>query len=277
MTRTGVDRVLKYAFELAVRRPRRKLTSATKSNGISVTMPYWDERVAAMAAAVPGGRRRQVPHRHPHGQLRPAPGLVRRRRRLQPLRRHPLRPRAGLRGHDRDRAERQHQSRAALPEPVRAGPRLGARHRRQGDREPDRPDLVRLDDARPPRPRGGRGGGAARDRAGARARAAEAPLTPDLGGSGTTVELGEEIAAEVARGAAAAAGATGAERARRALSDARRRPRRRDRPRAAGAAARRRAAAGRRAGAPRRTLAGAGRPPRRAARAQRRDRRLHRR
>jgi tartrate dehydrogenase/decarboxylase/D-malate dehydrogenase len=53
MTRTGVDRVLKFAFELARKRPRRKLTSATKSNGISITMPYWDERVAAMAKAYP--------------------------------------------------------------------------------------------------------------------------------------------------------------------------------------------------------------------------------
>ena len=49
MTRTGVDRVLKYAFELAQTRPRKKLTSATKSNGISITMPYWDERVVEMA------------------------------------------------------------------------------------------------------------------------------------------------------------------------------------------------------------------------------------
>lgn len=53
MSRTGVDRVLKYAFELAQQRPRRKLTSATKSNGISITMPYWDERVEAMAAKYP--------------------------------------------------------------------------------------------------------------------------------------------------------------------------------------------------------------------------------
>lgn len=53
MSRTGVDRVLKFAFELAQRRPRRKLTSATKSNGISITMPYWDERVAAMSKAYP--------------------------------------------------------------------------------------------------------------------------------------------------------------------------------------------------------------------------------
>jgi tartrate dehydrogenase/decarboxylase / D-malate dehydrogenase len=53
MSRTGVDRVLKFAFEEAMKRPRRKLTSATKSNGISITMPYWDERVAEMAKAYP--------------------------------------------------------------------------------------------------------------------------------------------------------------------------------------------------------------------------------
>jgi tartrate dehydrogenase/decarboxylase/D-malate dehydrogenase len=54
MTRFGVDRVLRYAFELAARRPRAKLTSATKSNGISITMPFWDERVEAIAAEYPG-------------------------------------------------------------------------------------------------------------------------------------------------------------------------------------------------------------------------------
>jgi tartrate dehydrogenase/decarboxylase/D-malate dehydrogenase len=54
MTRVGVDRVLDYAFELASRRPRRKLTSATKSNGISITMPFWDERVEEMAKRYPG-------------------------------------------------------------------------------------------------------------------------------------------------------------------------------------------------------------------------------
>ncbi len=48
-SRKGVDRILKFAFELARTRPRRKLTSATKSNGIAITMPYWDERFRAMA------------------------------------------------------------------------------------------------------------------------------------------------------------------------------------------------------------------------------------
>nr|WP_296765591.1 tartrate dehydrogenase [Rhodococcus sp. (in: high G+C Gram-positive bacteria)] len=56
MTRTGTDRILKYAFDLAQSRPARHLTSATKSNGISITMPYWDERVAAMAASYDGVR-----------------------------------------------------------------------------------------------------------------------------------------------------------------------------------------------------------------------------
>jgi tartrate dehydrogenase/decarboxylase/D-malate dehydrogenase len=56
MTRVGVDRVLRYAFELANSRPNRHLTSATKSNGIAVTMPYWDARVEAMAANYPDVR-----------------------------------------------------------------------------------------------------------------------------------------------------------------------------------------------------------------------------
>ncbi|MEU7774149.1 tartrate dehydrogenase [Micromonospora taraxaci] len=56
MTRVGVDRVLRFAFELASRRPKRHLTSATKSNGISISMPYWDERVAAMGERFPDVR-----------------------------------------------------------------------------------------------------------------------------------------------------------------------------------------------------------------------------
>jgi tartrate dehydrogenase/decarboxylase/D-malate dehydrogenase len=49
-TRRGTDRILRYAFELARSRPKKHLTSATKSNGIAITMPYWDERVKAVAA-----------------------------------------------------------------------------------------------------------------------------------------------------------------------------------------------------------------------------------
>ncbi|MBZ9894447.1 MULTISPECIES: tartrate dehydrogenase [unclassified Mesorhizobium] len=56
MTRIGVDRVLKFAFELAAKGKRKHLTSATKSNGISISMPYWDERVEEMAKAFPDVR-----------------------------------------------------------------------------------------------------------------------------------------------------------------------------------------------------------------------------
>ncbi len=48
-TKTGVDRVLRYAFELARKRPEKHVTSATKSNGIIHTMPFWDERFRRIA------------------------------------------------------------------------------------------------------------------------------------------------------------------------------------------------------------------------------------
>ena len=51
-TRRGCDRVLRYAFELA-RKRKKHVTSATKSNGIVFTMPFWDERFAAMAKEFP--------------------------------------------------------------------------------------------------------------------------------------------------------------------------------------------------------------------------------
>lgn len=52
-TRRGVDRIMRYAFDLASSRPRKHLTSATKSNGIIHTMPYWDERFAAITDEYP--------------------------------------------------------------------------------------------------------------------------------------------------------------------------------------------------------------------------------
>ena len=52
-TRHGTDRIIQWAFELAKSRPKKHLTSATKSNGIAITMPYWDERFAAMAKEYP--------------------------------------------------------------------------------------------------------------------------------------------------------------------------------------------------------------------------------
>jgi tartrate dehydrogenase/decarboxylase/D-malate dehydrogenase len=55
-TRRGVDRILRFAFERARSHPNKHLTSATKSNGIAITMPYWDERVAAIAKEYPDVR-----------------------------------------------------------------------------------------------------------------------------------------------------------------------------------------------------------------------------
>src|SRR5882724_3874179 len=52
-TRKGCDRVMRFAFERAMKRPRRHVTSATKSNGIIHSMPYWDERFAAVAKDYP--------------------------------------------------------------------------------------------------------------------------------------------------------------------------------------------------------------------------------
>ena len=53
MTRHGTDRILRFAFELAQSRPKRHLTSATKSNGIAITMPWWDKRVEEMSVHYP--------------------------------------------------------------------------------------------------------------------------------------------------------------------------------------------------------------------------------
>jgi tartrate dehydrogenase/decarboxylase / D-malate dehydrogenase len=52
-TKKGVDRIIRYAFELAKKRVRKHVTSATKSNGISITMPFWDERFTAISQEYP--------------------------------------------------------------------------------------------------------------------------------------------------------------------------------------------------------------------------------
>ncbi len=53
-TKRGCDRIMRFAFDLAATRPAKKVTSATKSNGIIHSMPYWDERFAAISAEYPG-------------------------------------------------------------------------------------------------------------------------------------------------------------------------------------------------------------------------------
>ena len=55
-SKKGCDRVMRYAFDLAKTRKREEVASATKSNGISISMPYWDERFAAISKEYPGSR-----------------------------------------------------------------------------------------------------------------------------------------------------------------------------------------------------------------------------
>ncbi len=184
-TRRGVDRILRYAFELARSARKRHLTSATKSNGIIHTMPFWDERFAAMADDYPEVRTDQyhIDILTAHFVLHPdwfdvVVGS-------QPVRRHPVRPGAGGDRHHRHRAVGQHQSGARVSLDVRAGARLGAGHRRPGHRQSDRPDLVGRHDAGASRPC---------EAAAAIVEAietvlAEGPRTPDMGGKATTGNL----------------------------------------------------------------------------------------
>ena len=96
--------MLKFAFELARKTPKKHLTSATKSNGIAITMPYWDERVEAMAKNYPDIKwdkyHIDILSAHVRAQARP----LQRRGGVQPVRRHPVRPRPGLHRHHRHRA-----------------------------------------------------------------------------------------------------------------------------------------------------------------------------
>ncbi len=158
-TRRGCDQIMRYAFELA-RTRKKHVTSATKSNGIIHTMPFWDERFAAVARDYPDVKTDQyhidilTAHfvRHPDwfdvvvgsnlfgdilSDLGPAVvGSI------------GIAPSGNIN-----------------PE---AGARLGAGHRRTRHRQSDRADLVRCDDARPPRRGGGGVSRRARDRRGSR-------------------------------------------------------------------------------------------------------------
>ena len=106
MSRIGVDRVLKFAFELAQSRPKKHLTWRPSPTASPSPCRTGTSGSTAMAKAYPDVKRRQVPHRHPHRAFRAAARLLRRGRREQPVRRHPERPRAGLHRHDRHRARR---------------------------------------------------------------------------------------------------------------------------------------------------------------------------
>jgi tartrate dehydrogenase/decarboxylase/D-malate dehydrogenase len=183
-TRGGVERVIRYAFELAAGR-RGILTSATKSNASRYGYVLWDE-VAEESA---GSFRREVrarARRRARGSdgARPASldvvvasnlfGDI-----LTDLA-------AAIQG-GMGMAASANSRPAPAARVVRAGARLGARHRRPGDRQPGRRDLERVAHARAPR-RAGRGAGAD---AGARGCLPHGPRTRDLGGEAGTAESGQ--------------------------------------------------------------------------------------
>ena len=148
-TRRGCDRVMRYAFELA------HDAQEARHLGHQVERHHPHDAVLGRALrrdrqGVPGRHDRPVPHRHPDARISCAIpdwfdvvvgsnlfGDI-----LSDLG-------PAVRRLDRHRAVRQHQSRARISLDVRAGARLGARHRRARHRQPDRPDLVGRDDARP--------------------------------------------------------------------------------------------------------------------------------
>ena len=132
------------------------LASATKSNALNYTAVFWDEVVAEVARDYPDVDGHDVPRRRAGGADGHRARHARRHRREQPLRRHPDRPRRCAPGLARAAGLGQPQPGAALPEPVRAGPRVRAATRRPGRRQPDGHGLGRGDDARPPRRAGGR-------------------------------------------------------------------------------------------------------------------------
>ena len=132
-TRRGVERIVRFAFELAVKRNKKKrVTSITKSNAQGFSMVLWDRIFQDVARQFPehrdriaaGGRRRHEFH-PPAGELRRGGGL-------QPVRRYPERYLGHHRRQHGPRGQRQSRSAAPLPFHVRAGARFGAGYRRQG-------------------------------------------------------------------------------------------------------------------------------------------------
>ncbi len=151
-TEVGCERIMRFAFDLARTRPRKKLASVTKSNAQQYGMVLWDDVFKRVAARLPRHRDRERACRRDGRQVRPAPRGPRRRCRLEPQRRHPLRPRQRPGRQPRPGCERQPQSRTPPPFDVRARPRLGTGHRRAGPLQPHRRHRQRRAHARALRP-----------------------------------------------------------------------------------------------------------------------------
>ncbi len=146
-TRGGCERVIRHAFELAAQR-RGVVTSATKSNASRFGYVLWDEVAERVAAEHPDVRYERVLVDALAARIVRVALLAGRRRRVEPLRRHPHRPRRGDSGRDGHGGVGQRGAGIRRAGRVRAGARVGAGHRRTGDRESLRSDLERLAPAR---------------------------------------------------------------------------------------------------------------------------------
>ncbi len=155
-TRFGVERCVRFAFELAASRPARSLTLVHKTNVLTFSGDLWQRAFNDVAAEYPSVST-AYNHVDAAGDIHVHRcGSLRRDRHRQSLRRHPHRPR--WRGQRRHRPRR-----LGEPDPcpdrtvaLRTGARRRARHRGQVARQSPRRDPLRGDDARPPRRRGPR-------------------------------------------------------------------------------------------------------------------------
>ena len=150
-TRMGVERCIRYAFELADSRPRKHLTLVHKTNVLTFAGGLWDRTFNEVAAEYPQVDHGLQPRRRGVHLLRHRPAPLRRGGHRQPVRRHPHRPRRCGLGRHRAGVVGQPQSGPHRPVDVRAGARLGTRHRRHQRGESDGGDPQRGADARLPR------------------------------------------------------------------------------------------------------------------------------
>lgn len=156
-TEVGCERIIRFAFDLARARSRRKVSSVTKSNAQQYGMVLWDDVFKRVAAEYPDVETESVLVDAMSAKfvLKPEDLSVVVASNLNADILSDLG--SALRRQPRPRGQRQPQPRAALPEHVRAGARLGPRHRGAGPGQPDRRGGQRGADAgalRPARPGG---------------------------------------------------------------------------------------------------------------------------
>ncbi len=189
VTRRGSERIVRYAFELARKTGRRKVTVVHKANILKSTSGLFLQDRARRGGRVPGHPVQRDDRGQQLHEAGDAPESVRHHRDHQPVRRHHLRPVRRPRRRPGPGAGRQHRHRRG---DLRSRARLCAGHRRQGQGQPVRAAAGRSADARPP---GHAGEGTKLREAIVATLEAKDSLTPDLGGNGDTMSFAKAIAA----------------------------------------------------------------------------------